>query len=133
MISSIDITLDNINVLEEFITKNIEGAKYFRYYNKRSYDVIKNHIKTKLYFNNAKCIGYGHLDYEEKIWLGIMVADDSIGKKYGNFIMDDLSKNIEQDIFLSVDKTNISAINLYEKKKFEIIQEYEDYFLMLKK
>jgi ribosomal protein S18 acetylase RimI-like enzyme len=38
-------------------------------------------------------------------------------------------KNIEK-IYLTVDKVNISAINLYKKFKFNIIDEKEYYFIM---
>jgi len=117
--------------LDEFIKSNINGIKTFRYFSKRPYTIIKNHKYTCLYYIDNVYVGYGHLDYEdEKTWLGIMVSDNEIGKKIGDQIMDDLIFNSENDIYLSVDINNNSAVYLYMKKGFEIIEKKINYYIM---
>jgi hypothetical protein len=109
--------------LDEFIKKNTNGVKTFRYYTKRPYNIIKNHSYTRLYYIDNICVGYGHLDCEDnKTWLGIMVSDTQIGNKIGDQIMDDLLLNTDNEIYLSVDSDNKKAIHLYEKKQFQIIE-----------
>ena len=71
-----ELDLSSLIELDEFIKSNINGAKTFRYFSKRPYSVIKNHIYTCLYYIDDVCVGYGHLDFEDKkTWLGIIVSD----------------------------------------------------------
>jgi hypothetical protein len=117
--------------IDEFIKKNINGVKTFRYYSKKPYNIIKNHIYTCLYYIDNICVGYGHLDYEDnKIWLGIMVSDSQIGNKIGDKIMDDLLLNSNTDVYLSVDFDNKYAISLYEKKQFKIVENKINHHIM---
>ena len=120
-----------ITEIEHFFRLNEKNQKTFRYFKKRNFDVIKSHIKTLLLCDSDNILGYGHLDSQDnKIWLGVMVCDDCVGKGFGNIIMKKLLENINNDIFLSVDKINLSAINLYKKNNFITIDEYDNYFLM---
>jgi ribosomal protein S18 acetylase RimI-like enzyme len=117
--------------LDEFIKNNTIGTKKFRYFSKRPYKVIENHIYTCLYYDGDKCVGYGHLDTEDDIvWLGILVGDMETGKKIGSRIMDDLILNSDSDILLSVDIDNDVAISVYEKKEFHIIETLPTYHIM---
>lgn len=123
--------LPSLIELDEFIKSNTNGVKTFRYYTKRPYTIIKNHIYTCLYYLDNICVGYGHLDSEdEKTWLGIIVSDNEVGKKIGDQIMDDLILNSKNDIHLSVDISNNSAVYLYKKKGFEIIEKKINYYIM---
>ena len=123
--------LSSLIELDEFIKSNTNGVKTFRYFSKRPYTIIKNHIYTCLYYLDNVCVGYGHLDCEdEKTWLGIMVSDNEIGKKIGDQIMDDLINNSKKNIYLSVDISNNSAVYLYMKKGFEIIEKKINYYIM---
>jgi ribosomal protein S18 acetylase RimI-like enzyme len=133
MISRLDINNDTIHILSQFLLDNPKSQDTFRYFKTRNFDCLKNHIVTRLYYKNDICIGYGHLDLENCIWLGICVADEHQGKGYGNFIMDDLLSSTNEDIFLTVDKENISALNLYKKKGFIIEKLNESNILMIKK
>ena len=124
----------NVNLLKKFIELN--DSKNFRYFNSRNVNVIKNHIVTLLVIDDNDIIGYGHLDFEKYIWLGICVLKKFRGKGYGKLIIKKLievasKKNIE-NIFLTVDKENIPAINLYKKFDFKIINEYDKYYKMCK-
>ena len=123
--------LPSLIELDEFIKSNTNGVKTFRYFTKRPYTIIKNHIYTCLYYLDNICVGYGHLDSEdEKTWLGIIVSDNEVGKKIGDQIMDDLILNSKNDIHLSVDISNNSAVYLYKKKGFEIIEKKINYYIM---
>lgn len=126
----VEIDSKNSYLLKEFIEKNYN--KGFRYYDSRSFDCIENHLLTNLYYEDGQCVGYGHLDIEGRIWLGIMVAEGLRGKGYGSLIMDDLISNSTEEIYLTVDKSN-PAKNLYTKKGFEVLEEKENHFLMIRK
>lgn len=120
--------LEDINL---FFNENQKNQKTFRYFKTREFDILKNHKKTILIVNNKNYLGYGHLDVEhDKIWLGIMVCDKCNGLGIGNKIMKELLSDVYDDIFLTVDKNNLIAINLYNKYEFNLIEEFENYFLM---
>lgn len=127
----VGIDFENLNLLESFIEKN--KSKSFRYYESRKFECIENHISTNLYYDGDVCVGYGHLDFEERVWLGVMVDSDFKGKGYGSLILDDLLTKSKVDIYLTVDKDNLVAKNLYLKKNFEILEERENHFLMIKR
>lgn len=119
--------------IESFFNVNPINQKTFRYFKKRNFDVIKNHKKTILIFENESYLAYGHLDVESnKTWLGIMVCDECIGKGIGTKLMKKLLEGVNEEIFLSVDKNNTSAIKLYKKNNFILTEEHENYFIMKK-
>ena len=126
---------NNTHLLKKFI-KN-EKSKSFRYYKKRDINVIENHILTLILTNdNKEIIGYGHLDFEENVWLGICICKKFRGKGYGKKIMNYLLKyakhnNIER-IYLTVDKNNIIAKKLYEKNGFIVEKVNKSFFKMVK-
>lgn len=118
--------------IEYFFT--INKSVNFRYYDKRDFDVINNHIYTSLYYYKDKVIGYGHIDNDgERKWLGIFISSDYRNKGVGNIIMDDLLENGLNEIYLTVDVDNINAIKLYKKKGFKILNNINNYYLMLYK
>lgn len=125
----------DIEDLKHIIKENVLGNETFRYFNKREFSCLDNHILTNLYYVENDCVGYGHLDHDgENVWLGIMVLDNHVGKGYGNKIFESLINFTNKDISLSVDKINIKAINLYKKYKFVIFSENEySYKMILKK
>jgi RimJ/RimL family protein N-acetyltransferase len=120
--------LENLSI---FLKENIQGKKTFRYFDKRNFDSLNNHLVTLLCYYNSECIGYGHLDNEnENVWLGIFVADEFKGLGFGGKIMTELLKEYNGEIRLSVDKDNWSAIKLYEKFGFTIQEDKLNYYLM---
>jgi RimJ/RimL family protein N-acetyltransferase len=125
----------DIEDLKHIIKENVLGNKTFRYFDKREFSCLDNHLLTNLYYVENDCVGYGHLDHDgENVWLGIMVLDEHVGKGYGNTIFEALINSTNSDISLSVDKINIKAINLYKKYKFVIFSENEySYKMILKK
>ncbi len=134
MFNIVEITENNNNLLQDFISNN-KLPNTFRYFNKRTIDVIKNHLITIILLDNELPVGYAHIDFDDnKYWFGICILENYQGMGNGKKMMEyifnnEKIKNIE-NIYLTVDKININAINLYKKFKFNIIDEKEYYFIM---
>lgn len=130
------ITISDLDILKNFIQSSGDSLKTFRYYEKRDFKIILNHILTTLLFFNNKPIAYGHLEKEDdKIWLGIMVSESEKGKGFGKVIMSYLisycKENKFSNIFLTVDKNNLNAIYLYQKFDFKIVSEFSQSSLIM--
>lgn len=129
----IEITENNNYLLNEFLNNSIPGT--FRYFNKRSVNVISNHLITLILIDNNLPVGYAHIDYDDnKYWFGICILENYQGKGYGKKLMEYIFNhkkitNIDK-IYLTVDKINDIAINLYKKYNFYIIEENDSYFKM---
>ena len=113
------------------------NSSSFRYFESRTIECIKNHITTLIITDDDESIiGYGHLDYDSYVWLGICVLDHYKGKGYGKKIMDFLIDQAEikkiNDIYLTVDNNNYIAKKLYMKYGFIVVQEYDTYCKMKK-
>jgi ribosomal protein S18 acetylase RimI-like enzyme len=136
MCDIVEITGKNTNLLHNFILNN-KLPNTFRYFNKRTIDVIKNHIITLILIDDNLPVGYAHIDYDDnKYWFGICILENYQGKGYGKKIMEyifnhEKIKNID-NIYLTVDKINYIAISLYKKYNFYIIEENASYFKMSK-
>ena len=118
---------ENIAYIEalNFIDANPNAKNTFRYFNKRNHIDFSKHLYNCIIKKNNLNLAYGHLDYDNnKVWLGIFVADNQVGKGYGKLLIKIIiQKAIELNlevIFLSVDSDNNNAIELY--KKFDFIQ-----------
>ncbi len=116
--------------LKMFLDNCGVSLQTFSYFDKRSFDVLNDHVLTLLIFDNDKPVGYGHLDKEgDVIWLGICVSEQSLNKGYGGIIMRELLSYADDnnlDIQLSVMKNNIVAYNLYKKFDFKQFKEDSD-------
>lgn len=128
----ISVNHSNIDLLHKFIGNLGEAAISFRYFSKRGVEAIDNHLLTILYLENNVPIGYGHLDKSDgEVWLGIAIIPSFQGKGIGNQIMDYLLKTAQslslKTIALTVDNSNINAIELYLKKGFVELQKFEKY------
>ena len=128
------ISNNNIHLLKEFITLN--NSPNFRYYDNRNIDIIENHLLTLIITIDDNVVGYGHLDFEDVIWLGICVLEKYRGKGIGkcimNYLLDYCKNNNINELYLTVDKQNIVAKNLYDKLGFAIKKESNTYYKMLK-
>jgi perosamine synthetase len=112
--------------IERFYGGLLHGRKSFRYFEKRSFDVIDSHITTLLIELGGATIGYGHLELEhDKVWLGIALADEVTGQGWGKLMMFELLKAAKEmqvnDIYLKVDHDNLRAIKLYKSFGFELV------------
>jgi ribosomal protein S18 acetylase RimI-like enzyme len=134
MCDIIEITEKNKVLLNNFILNN-KLPNTFRYFNKRSSDVINNHLITIILLDKNLPNGYAHIDFDDnKYWFGICILENYQGKGYGKKIMEyifnnEKIKNIDK-IYLTVDKINTIAIKLYTNFNFNIIDEKETYFTM---
>jgi ribosomal protein S18 acetylase RimI-like enzyme len=129
----IEITENNNYLLNEFLNNSIPGT--FRYFNKRSVNVISNHLITLILIDDNLPVGYAHIDYDDnKYWFGICILENYQGKGYGKKLMEHIFNhekitNIDK-IYLTVDKINDIAISLYKKYNFYIVEERDSYFMM---
>ncbi len=123
--------IDNVKLL---ISNCNNGIKTFRYFDKRPFEIVDTHIVSEIYFINEDPVGYYHIEKENDIyWFGIIISDSYVGKGISKIIMDRaITKSNELNIvlYLSVDKTNEVAFNLYKKNKFNIVKETEKYYIM---
>ena len=128
------ITNHNLKLLKEFIVSMGNSSNSFRYFKTRTIRAIDNHMVTFIGIIEENIpVCYGHLDVEEDlIWLGICVTAAYKGRGYGNCMMERLilyaKHNNVNEINLSVDKSNLSAIHLYEKFGFKMVKENEHIF-----
>lgn len=128
------INTSNIKLLKEFIKLN--DSKYFRYYDKRNIDIIKNHLITIIITDNDNnIIGYSHIDNENDInWFGICILNKYKGNRYGtkciNYMIDYINKNNIKNVKLSVDIENYIAVKLYLKYNFHIKEINNTYYIM---
>ena len=125
------INRENLSDLKSFIEGNKESN--FRYYDKRSYNIALQHKYNALYYIDKDIAGYGHLDYEGKLWLGIITSKKHRGKGYGTFIVNDLIKQADENIYLSVDASNIIGKNLYKKSGFKTLKKNDHNYIMIYK
>lgn len=126
-ISVTEISKNNVAILSDFISKI--NSKYFRYFDKRTSEAIKEHKITLLFYDEIKSIyfGYTHVDYDissNKYWFGIYLNDGYRGKGFGglllNYILNHNKTRDISEIHLSVDIDNVYAVKLYQKNNFTI-------------
>ena len=129
----VEINENNNYLIHDFLINSIPST--FRYFNKRTIDVTKNHIITLILIDENLPVGYAHIDYDDnKYWFGICILENYQCKGYGTKMMEyilnhEKIKNIDK-IYLTVDKININAIKLYKKFNFCNIDEKDTYFIM---
>ncbi|MBI3509153.1 MAG: GNAT family N-acetyltransferase [Bacteroidetes bacterium] len=122
----------NLYYLEAFVKKAGDSLKTFRYFDKRPFSIVKDHICTWVIEEKNEVLAYGHLDKEnETVWLGIAVADHARGKGLGKKMMQRLMESAAgcgiQKIKLSVDHVNEAAIKLYECFGFHLAEKKETF------
>jgi ribosomal protein S18 acetylase RimI-like enzyme len=118
-------------LIDGFLQNAGASLSYFRYFNSRPTSVIKNHIVTAIIINNCVTVGYGHLDKENnRIWLGIAVSENEIGKGFGKLMMSFLVKKADElnlpVVSLTVDKNNVNAIKLYDRFGFLYVRDINE-------
>ncbi|MGD0088581.1 MAG: GNAT family N-acetyltransferase [Planctomycetota bacterium] len=115
----------DLPLLREFIASAGNSLQTFRYFAKRDFAVIKNHVVTLIGTTNGRPVAYGHLDRDgNDVWLGICIGEAARGQGLGKIMMARLLDialdcNISE-LRLSVDENNVSARALYEKFGFAL-------------
>jgi len=122
----------NSYLIEEFLTCAGNALHTFRYFEKRSLSILKNHLVTMIATRSGKPVCYAHLDRENgKTWLGIAVIEAELGRGWGNRMMNELISRAraaqEKKIFLSVDNENIRARRFYERYAFKASEVHDKY------
>lgn len=136
-IKIIEITNENRNDIYDNFLSKINNLN-FRYFNKRNINCLNNHIISVILYDYIKniYIGYSHIDYENEHWIGIYILDDYQNNKLGTFLLNYILQHKKvykiNEINLTVDINNISAIKLYEKNNFKIIDKKDKYYKMTK-
>jgi RimJ/RimL family protein N-acetyltransferase len=126
------LSTDNTALLKNFLEHAGSSLNAFRYFNKRSFDVLKNHIVTFILEEDENALAYGHLDQESgTVWLGICVIESRLSEGLGNRMMKELldfaDENEIRKIKLAVDNDNLPAQSLYKKFGFVKTAEHETY------
>ena len=128
----VKINYPDIYLLEKFVSIAGTSLETFRYFAKRPFSVIQQHVCTFVLCEENEPLAYGHLDKEDgTVWLGIAVIEKAKGKGIGKLMMEQLlsfarQQNIKS-IGLSVDNDNSTAINLYLNLGFKLIEEKEKF------
>jgi ribosomal protein S18 acetylase RimI-like enzyme len=126
----------SIEVVKKFFSVNT--FENFRYFVSRPYDILVDHHVYYGIFHEGQMIGYGHLDPDQedkdKNWIGLCISEVHQGKGLGDMLVKSLlsfaDSNDLIDIFLSVDKPNYRAKNLYIKNNFKIVMDFNEVFIM---
>lgn len=121
-------------LLEAFISGAGSSLTSFRYFDKRPYTVICNHVVTALIILGDRPVGYGHLDKDNEIvWLGIAISEGKQRTGLGKMMMDFLTETADKmqfpELQLTVDRNNPSAIALYKKYGFNETAASAEYYL----
>lgn len=133
---TLEIKTADVNLVNQFLLNAGSSLLTFRYFEKRSPEIIQNHLKTNVLIRDEKVIGYCHLEREkDKVWLGIAIAESQLGMGFGLYLINALLNSARKLqiklLYLSVDKVNFGAIKLYEKVGFTKVDELnENSFLM---
>jgi ribosomal protein S18 acetylase RimI-like enzyme len=127
-IKLIQVYVENIQLVNSFIQRGGSSLKTFRYFSKRPLSIVKHHVCTWVIEKGGQVEAYGHLDREDGVvWLGIAVTESARGRGLGRRMMQRLmesaSLNEIRYLKLSVDKTNVNAIKLYEHFGFRLLSE----------
>ncbi len=117
--------IEDINKLGSILNDNFD--KLFHIEN------LNNNEKIYVYKEDNKLVGFIHIsiNYEVADLLNIVVSKDYRNKGIATILMDymitDLPKDVTR-ILLEVNEKNISAIKLYNKFSFEIINKRKNYY-----
>ncbi len=117
-----------VAMLEEFNNRLGSGAEKFRYFQTRSYDIVRSHDISLAMRADGKLVGYAHVETEEGIsWIGIAITEDQKGRGWGKILLAKLLQSALSmkilDLDLRVDRENINAINLYRYFGFNPISD----------
>ena len=125
-------------LLEIFLNNAGKSLKLFRYYERRPFTIISQHLITCILTEDQNPVGYGHLDFENNtVWLGIALIESSFGLGYGKRIMkyliDFAIKKRLSTINLTVDNDNMAAISLYKSFGFIVLNEINEKSVLMEK
>jgi perosamine synthetase len=111
------------DVINSFRLRLGSSGKTFRYFDKREWHVVKQHLVSLAILADEVPVAYGHIELEEGVaWLGVAVVEGAQGRGYGRCIVARLIRDAARcgvkKLHLKVDKVNLSARRLYESFGF---------------
>jgi GNAT superfamily N-acetyltransferase len=128
----LQITKENLFYLQTFFALNTFTS--FRYFQTRPFDILQQHKYTVLLKVQNELVGYAHIDYENKFWVGICIANQHQGKGYGTKLLNHILQKAKELhislLHLTVDLDNTHAIQMYKKAGFREMSRTETYMLM---
>jgi len=136
VVELVKLNIENIDLVNQFLKNAGSSLQTFRYFQKRNIDSVHNHLVTYVLKERDQVIGYGHLENEDnRVWLGISLIESAKGKGFGLFMMNSLVESAKKmqipTLYLSVDKINFAAINLYKKVGFWESEDLNEHVLMM--
>lgn len=114
---------NDARLLQAFLDGAGDSLRSFRYFAKRTPEVLHQHACTWLWMEGEEPVAYGHLDREDGVvWLGIAVQERHWGRGFGARMMRlllDSARGMGITVLkLAVDADNHTAIRLYERYGF---------------
>lgn len=133
----IKIELNNVFLLNEFISSIGSASSTFRYFENRKLDAIHNHHRTLLLAQDSNLVAYGHLDLDDNItWMGICVLPLYQNKGYGKIMVEKLIIEAKilnlGKIHAAVDNVNKNSIKMFLHFGFKtktVFETFSIYFL----
>ena len=136
LISFVDINKDS-QLFLNFLDTDLKFNDDFTYFVNRPIECLDNHLITILLLYRGVVAGYGHIDDENQLWLGVYVSKGFRSLSLGKKIVSELLKRSKElsleKIVLTVFKTNFIAHSLYLKLGFKVYDENNKSFFMQKK
>ena len=136
-IKIINLNDENKNEIYSKFLSKINNSS-FRYFDKRNIKSLNNHKVTTVLYDILKneYIGYAHIDYETKYWVGIYITNEYQNMKLGSFLLDYILQHEKvyniNELNLTVDINNKAAIKLYTNNNFKIVDTKDTYHIMMR-
>lgn len=114
------------DLLTHFVSNPLPST--FRYFNTRTVDhCFKTHTLTLLGLEGGEPVAYAHVDDG---WVGLCVLPTYQGRGYGSLLLDLVISSSTTPLRLTVDKTNVVALDMYIRRGFTCVRETPTYIFM---
>lgn len=123
---------DPVDIERVYIFSKLEHPPNFRYFRTRVFqEAIKSHLVTLLYTSNDdRDVGYAHIDMDTtsgRAYFGICILPEYQSQGIGKLLIEAALRLHTGRLYLTVDKDNTKAINLYKKYNFICIENTATY------
>lgn len=109
--------------IKQLLDRSINGVKTFTYFNKRPLEIVNDHLVSLILLEDDLPIAYFHLEEENnKVWLGMLIADDYIKKGIGwkctKVLLDFATLLDVGQIYATTDKNGAMFQHMLNSKRF---------------